>query len=80
MLERLDQLQFHYLGQAADIVMRFDHRTGTAEGRTRLDQIWIKCPLRQKFHVFDLTRFRVKHFNKSAADDFAFLFGVGHTL
>jgi hypothetical protein len=30
--QRLDQLQFHALGQAADIVMRFDRDRGPSSG------------------------------------------------
>ena len=46
--QRLDELQLHALGQAADIVMRLDrHRRAAAEGDA-LDHIGIKRALRQE--------------------------------
>ena len=46
--ERLDQFEFHVLGQAADVVVALDQRRRVAGDGDRFDDIGIKCALREK--------------------------------
>ena len=57
-------------------MVRFDDVRFTGCGCRGLDDVRVDSPLRQPFHVFQLQRFFVKHFNKHAADDFTLRFRI----
>ena len=48
--QRLDELELHALGQAADVVVALDGRRGPLE-RHRLDDVRVERSLRQELHV-----------------------------
>ena len=75
--QRLDQSQFHALGQAADIVMRFDRDRGAADGARRLDHIGIERSLGEKLDIAQFLRLLVEHVDKDGADPLALFFGIG---
>src|SRR4029077_20583663 len=80
----------HFLRQPADVMMTLDHLGGIAPDGNAFDHIGIKCALREKFvadvfvgaimSIFGEQFFRcvLKYFNKLVADNFPFLFGIGH--
>jgi hypothetical protein len=89
--ERLDQLEIHFLGQAANVVMTLDERGRIAADRHALNHVGVKCALgeeaipgvgalvgailREQF-----LRRLFKHPNELTADHLAFRFGVGYAL
>ena len=73
--QRLDDLQVHLLGKAADVVVRLD-RGRRAVDRTRLDHIRIDRTLRQPLDVLDLNGLLVENLHEVAADDLALPLGV----
>ncbi len=79
--ERLDQLELHLLGQAADVVMRLDDLRRAAHG-ARFDHVGIKRALHQPFDFafffLDAMGFFVEDGDEFVADDFALCFGIGH--
>src|SRR3984957_10071458 len=77
--QRLDELEFHFIGQAADIVVRLDDLRRPAH-RARLDHIGIKRTLHQPldlaFGFFDAERFFFENFNELVADALALFFRI----
>ena len=71
------QLQVHALGQAADVVVRFDHRAGTAGKGHGFDNIGIERALGEELGAFDLIGLFLEDIDESGADDLALGFGVG---
>ena len=69
--ERLDELQVHFLGQAADVVVRFDG-DGRAAQRDRFDHVRVKRALDEPFYIADLVGLGLKHVDELAADGLAF--------
>ena len=78
--QRLDQFEFHFLGQAADVVMALDQRGRIAGDGHGLDHVGIQRALRQKFRRARALGRRLKNFDERLADDFAFAFGIGHAF
>ena len=71
----------HPLGQAADIVVRFDRHRRPAGERDALDHIRVERALRQKFgqafsRICDFFRFRLEYVDEQFPDRLAFLFRV----
>ena len=64
--QRLDQLQLHVLGQAADVVVALDHRRGAAAGRDALDHVRIERALGQERRALDLGRLAVEDVDEHA--------------
>src|SRR6185437_6515925 len=62
--QRLDQLEPHALGQAADIVVRLDGRRRSAREGHALDDVWIERALGEEVDLAELLRFLVEHFDE----------------
>ena len=75
--QRLDQLELHALGQAADIVMRLDGGRRAAGRRHALDHVGIERALRQEIDRADLLGLRLEHIDEQLADHLALHLGVG---
>ena len=75
-LKRLAQLQVHFLGQSAHIMMTLDSHA--CDGQA-LDAVGVDGSLCQPTGIRDFVRLGIEHLDKVASDDFAFLLGVGHT-
>ena len=73
--QRLDELELHFLGQAAHIVVRFNRGRGSFV-RDRLDDVGVQRSLDQVIRAAQLVRFFVEDGDKLAPDDFAFLLGI----
>src|SRR6185437_13781094 len=71
----LDQLQAHVGGQAADVVVAFDHRRGAADG-DGLDHVGVESSLHQEVGV-QAAGLGFEGFDKDPANDLALLFRVG---
>ena len=78
--QRLDELELHFLRQAADVVMALDERGGIAGDGHGFDHVGIKRALREKFRLAGALGRRLKNFDERPADDFAFAFRVGHAF
>ena len=75
--QRLDQLQVHALGQAADVVVRLDgHRRAAGEGHA-LDHVGIERALGQELGAAELLGLLVEHVDEQRADGLALGLGVG---
>ena len=74
--ERLDELEPHALGQAADVVVALD-RGRLPDDRHALDDVGIERALRQEVEVPELARARLEHVDERRADDLALRLGVG---
>ncbi len=72
--QRLDQLQVHVFGQAADIVMRLD--LGRALG-ARFDHVRVERALRQKRRVGQFAGLFLEDAHELFADDLALALRVG---
>src|SRR5438094_1881131 len=66
--ERLEELEPHPFGQAADVVMALDGGRGAAH-RDRLDDVGVEGPLRQEADVGDLPRLLLEHLDEGPPDD-----------
>ena len=75
--QRLDQLELHALGQAADIVMRLDGGRRAAGRRHALDHVGIERALRQEIDLADLLGLLVEHVDEQLADGLALGLGIG---
>ena len=75
--QRLHQFQIHFLGQSTYIMVRFDSHT---RNRKRFDHVGINSPLRQPFYIGQLTSLTIENIDKTFADNFPFLFRLGHPL
>lgn len=73
----LEQLQVERVGQAADVVVRFDRGGLAGLGAGRFDDVGVDGALRQPFGALQLAGFVLKDFDEFAADDLALGFGVG---
>ena len=75
--QRLDQLELHVLGQAADVVVALDDvgLAGLAAGG--LDHVRVDGALGEEIDALDPGGFLVEHVNKQATDDLALGLGVG---
>src|SRR5262249_17309075 len=71
-LERLHELEVHFLGQAADIVMALDQSGRIAPNGHRFDHVGIKRALRKKFGSSSPLGRALKKLDKCAPDDFSF--------
>ena len=78
--QRFDQLEPHFLRQAADVVMALDHRGGIAGDRHGLDHVGIKRALREEFRFAGAFGGRFENFDERFADDLAFALRVGHAF
>ena len=79
--QRLDKFQMHALGQAADIMVRFDGDRRSAGERHALDHVGIERALRQKIgrsfpFTCDFLRFGLEHIDEQFADGLALLLGI----
>ena len=78
--QRLDDFQVHLFGQAADVVVRLDHRGRSLDRcRSGLHHVGIDRTLRQPLYVLDLLGLGIEHLHEIAADDLALLLGIGHS-
>jgi hypothetical protein len=77
--QRLDELQVHALGQAADVVVALDRGRGALD-RHRLDDVGVQRALREEAHVAALStrllRGILEHFDEHASDDLSLLLRV----
>ena len=78
--QRLDQLQVHALGQAADVVVRLDGDRRPAGERHALDDVGIERALRQELGAADLAGLGLEHVDEQAADGLALVFGIARRL
>ena len=62
--QRLDQLQVHALGQAADVVVRLDGHRRAADERHALDHVGIERALRQELGAAELLGLLVEHLDE----------------
>jgi hypothetical protein len=75
--EGLDEFEFHALGEAADVVVAFDHGGGVAGDGDGFDDVGIEGSLGEEFGVADFFHGVFEDFDEGASDDFAFAFGFG---
>ena len=73
--QRLAELEFHFFGQSADIVVALD---GLASDIETLDAVGIDCALTKPFGICNLLSLSVEDIHKTFADDFAFLLRLFH--
>ncbi len=78
--ERLNQLEPHFLRQAADVVVALDHRRRVAADGHGLNHIGVKRALREKLRLARPPGRRLEHFDEGLADDLAFPLRVRHAL
>ena len=74
--QRLDELETHPLGKAADVVVALDH-VRRADHRNALDHVRIQRALRQEVERSELGGFRLEDIDEGRADDFPLLLRVG---
>ena len=74
--QRLDQLKVHLLGQAADVVMRFDLVSGLAVRRLRFDHVGIERALHEILDARNLCRFFFEDGDELVTDDDALALGI----
>ncbi len=72
---RFYQRHFHGLGQAADIVVGFDHMGLAGLGRRRFDDIGVDSALGQPVDVFEGGGLHIENINERVANDFALFLG-----
>ena len=72
--QRFAQLQVHFLGQSADVVVALDGGAGDAQ---RLYAVGVYCALRQPFDILDFAGFLIEDVDEALADDFALGLRVG---
>ena len=75
--QRLDQLQVHALGQAADVVVRLDGDRRPAGERHALDHVGVERALGQELGAAELLGLLVEHVDEERADGLALGLGVG---
>ena len=78
--QRLQQLEVHLLGQAADVVVALDHMRLARARAGRFDHVGIDRALRQPANPFELAGLFLEHLDEQAADDLALAFGVALAL
>src|SRR5205823_9145669 len=78
--QRLDQLEFHFLLEAADVVVGLDrHRRATAR-RERFDHVRIERSLHQEVDVIsDIGGGLLENVDEGVANDLSLLFRIFHT-
>src|SRR5205814_2693382 len=78
--QRLDQLEFHFLLEAADVVVGLDgHRRATAR-RERFDHVRIERSLHQEVDVIsDIGGCLLENVDEGVANDLSLLFRIFHT-
>ena len=67
----LDQLQVHLLGQATDVVMRFDDVRLAGAGAGGFDDVGVDRALSEKADAADPVRFLIEYFDEGTPDDLA---------
>ena len=78
--QRLDQLQLHVLGQAADVVVALDDMRLAGLAAGGFDHVRIDRALREEVDVLELGGLLVEHLDEQPADDLALGLGVGDAL
>ncbi len=78
--QRFDQVEFHVLRQAADIVMRFNQMRLAGGGAGGFDNIRINRALGQPPGIVELSRLFFEDFDKQIADGLALILGIGLAL
>ena len=73
--QRLAELEFHFLGQSANIVMALDGLAGDIE---TFDAVGVNSALTEPFGVRNLLSLSIKDIHKTFADDFALLLRFLH--
>jgi hypothetical protein len=69
--QRLDELQLHALGQAADVVVRLDDVRLAGLRARGLDDVGVDRALPQPLHVFDESGLLLEDLDEQASDDLA---------
>src|SRR5262249_48946529 len=77
--QRLDELEFHLLGQTTDVVMGLDHVGLAGAGTGGRDDIRIDRAVRQEFHAGQLVCFLIEYLDEGATDDLALLLRISDT-
>ena len=75
--QRLDQLQVHALGQAADVVVRLDGHRRPAGERHALDHVGVERALGQELGAAELLGLLLEHVDEQRADGLALGLRVG---
>ena len=75
--QRLDQLEAHPIGQAADVVMALDRADGP-DDRHAFDHVRVERALPEEVEVAELLRFGLEHVDERRADGLALRLRVGH--
>ena len=75
--KRLDELHVHALGQAADIVVRFDRHRRAAGERHAFDHVGVERALGEEIGAAKLFGFLLEDFDEKPADRLALFLGVG---
>ena len=73
-------MKFHVLGQAADIVMRFDQMRLAGLGAGGFDHVRIDGALRQPFRVLEFGGLFLEHLDEQIADGLALALGILDTV
>ena len=71
--QRLDELEVHVVGEAADVVVRLDVRVVAA---ARLDDVGIQRALHEEARVAEIARGFFEHADEQLADDLALALGI----
>ena len=77
-IERLHHVQFHEIGQAPHVVVRFDGGRWAFYGY-RFDYVGINSALTEPGNVFEQVCFVVEHVDERLANGFTLGFGIGET-
>ena len=72
--QRLDQLEVHVVGEAADVVVALDRRAACL--RARLDHVRIQRALHEEARVVEAARGFLEHADEQLADRLALLLGI----
>jgi len=78
----LNELEFHALGEASDVVVALDQGGGIARNGNTLDHIGVECALGQEAVMAGICLLEIfggsfEDFDEFVTDDFAFFLGVG---
>src|SRR5579885_2843261 len=78
--ERLNQFETEFLGQPADIVVRFDVGSGSIHSAAALDDIRIEGSLGQEMSALNVASLVFEHVDEYMADTPTFLLRIADTF